>query len=441
PESPTKFEEFVRSVINPSEDEWLLPESLIPLLVKSAETSPRQAKRRINDLIVDTKIFGALQDAESVNEVFDSEEIAACMAVNRLFKDLLSPEQVKALAASENLRRQILFVVDDARTGTPEFEPEPSIAAIGSEILSVFRAGEYWYLFEKGAICRTWFENHELRQASREFLIASRGVEVEERQSQKAIVDEAIRGSLDLENGKPISKDHRTNVKKLSFAFSDLDNDGLRLLADLPSLRELDLTSTQVSDLAPLASLASLTWLSLANIQVSNLAPLAGLTSLTTLALPNTQVSDLTPLKGLTSLTALSLVNTQVSDLTPLARLTSLTWLNLVNTRISDLAPLASLTSLTTLALSNTRISDLTPLARLTSLTGLTLMRTQVSDLAPLAYLISLTELHLSNTQVSDLTPLKGLTSLRYLLIPESVSEAQRAQLRKSLPNLEIITK
>ncbi|MBI1332716.1 MAG: hypothetical protein GC165_07530 [Armatimonadetes bacterium] len=307
PESPTKFEEFVRSVINTSEDEWLLPESLIPLLVKSAETSPRQAKRRINDLIVDTKIFAALPDTEGKKGNYSPEEVAACMAVNRLLKDLLSLEQIKALTVRGDLRRQILSIIDETWYEAPELELEPSIAAIISEILLMFRAGDYLDLFEKRAIGRTWFENDELRQASREFLIESRGIGIDERRYQEAIVDKAIRRSLGLKDGEAISKEHRAKVEQLSFEYSHLDNSGLCLLTDLSSLSELYLKSTQISDLTPLVGLTSLTSLGLANTQVFDLSPLAGLPNLTALYLYNTQVSNFSVLASLPSLRYLTL--------------------------------------------------------------------------------------------------------------------------------------
>jgi Leucine-rich repeat (LRR) protein len=72
-------------------------------------------------------------------------------------------------------------------------------------------------------------------------------------------------------------------------------------LRELTNLTQLDLRSTQVSDLAPLCELINLTQLYLSHTQVSDLAPLSELTNLTHLYLPYTQVSDLAPLRELTN--------------------------------------------------------------------------------------------------------------------------------------------
>ncbi len=200
-----------------------------------------------------------------------------------------------------------------------------------------------------------------------------------------------------------------------SLYLSGTDVSDLAPLASLTALQSLNLRTTQVSDLAPLASLAALQSLNLTNTKVSDLAPLASLTALQSLDLSFTQVGDLAPLASLTALQSLYLPGTDVSDLAPLASLTGLRALNLVDTQVSDLAPLASLTALQSLYLSDTPVSDLAPLASLAALQSLHLMNTPVSDLAPLASLAALQSLDLMETQVSDLAPLASLAALQSL--------------------------
>ena len=57
---------------------------------------------------------------------------------------------------------------------------------------------------------------------------------------------------------------------------------------------------------------------------------IANLTALTSLNLSRTQVSDIAPLAGLTASTGLDLDDTQVSDIAHLAGLTALTRLDLI---------------------------------------------------------------------------------------------------------------
>src|SRR6516162_2555351 len=140
------------------------------------------------------------------------------------------------------------------------------------------------------------------------------------------------------------------------------------LLAKLPPLQSLDLSRTQVADLAPLKGLAALQRLNLSWTQVADLAPLKGLTTLQSLDLSLTHVTDLAPLKGLTTLQSLDLRRTQVADLAPLKGLAALQSLDLSWTQVADLAPLKGLAKLQRLNLIGTHFTDLEPLKGLTKL-------------------------------------------------------------------------
>jgi CheY-like chemotaxis protein len=89
-------------------------------------------------------------------------------------------------------------------------------------------------------------------------------------------------------------------------------------------------------------------YLDLSGLHLSGLPSLDNLPSLRILAISNTQVTDLSPLASLKSLQSLNLSNTPVSNIAPLAALTSLQWLDLSNTRVSNLSPLVDMTELIT---------------------------------------------------------------------------------------------
>jgi internalin A len=97
------------------------------------------------------------------------------------------------------------------------------------------------------------------------------------------------------------------------------------------------------------------------------IGPLARLTSLQTLEVSYTQITDLAPLAGLTALQTLHVSGTQITDLAPLAGLTALQTLHVYNTQIADLAPLAGLKALQRLYASSTNIKDLSSLTTLIS--------------------------------------------------------------------------
>ncbi|MFN7819132.1 MAG: leucine-rich repeat domain-containing protein, partial [Cyanobacteriota bacterium] len=208
---------------------------------------------------------------------------------------------------------------------------------------------------------------------------------------------------------------------ELAAPTGQLDLSGLEIselppeLEELTSLRSLDCSDTQVSDLEPLRGLPSLQTLYCSHTQVSDLEPLRGLPSLQELYCSDTQVSDLEQLRGLPSLQSLNCSGTQVSDLEQLRGLPSLQSLDCTYTQVSDLESLRDLHSLQSLNCSYTQVSDLEPLRGLPSLQTLDCSDTQVSDLEPLRGLPGLQTLNCSGTQVSDLKPLVDLQNLRSL--------------------------
>lgn len=165
---------------------------------------------------------------------------------------------------------------------------------------------------------------------------------------------------------------------------------------DLAKLKELDLSSEGLSDLAPLA----------------------GLTGTTSIYLNNNPVPDIAPLSGLTGLLALQLNQCQIINLTPLRNLKGLGYLNLNNNQVSDLAPLAGLRELELIGLSGNQVSDLAPLAGFKKLYHLELMDNRITDLAPLA----------------------DLKSLKYLSLDQNpgLTQAEIDKLQRALPNCEI---
>ncbi|MFU9922135.1 leucine-rich repeat domain-containing protein [Fannyhessea vaginae] len=103
----------------------------------------------------------------------------------------------------------------------------------------------------------------------------------------------------------------------------------------LHSLKTLDFSGNQVSDLTPLEGLDSLTKLVFDGNKVSDLSPLENLKSLENLLFSDNQVSDLTPLENLKSLKELIFIGNQVSDLTPLENLKKLDTLKMGNQTIA----------------------------------------------------------------------------------------------------------
>ena len=85
------------------------------------------------------------------------------------------------------------------------------------------------------------------------------------------------------------------------------------------------------------------------------------LVSIRSLDLSDKEISDIKPLESLTNLTILYLIHNKISDIKPLESLTNLTRLGLTNNKISDIKPLEFLTNLTDLFLDKIKSATLNP--------------------------------------------------------------------------------
>ena len=169
------------------------------------------------------------------------------------------------------------------------------------------------------------------------------------------------------------------------------------------TVKELDISLQQITDISPVRAFSGLEWLSLQNCPVSDLTALQEL-PLKGLNIAGTRVADLTALQRM-PLTNLNFCFAPVIDLSPISKL-PLTELHFSNTFIQDLAPLRGM-SLKHLGATFTMISNLRPLEGM-PLKMILMSGTQVADLSPLRGM-SLDTVHCSYTLVSDLSPLQGM--------------------------------
>ena len=184
------------------------------------------------------------------------------------------------------------------------------------------------------------------------------------------------------------------------------------------NLRELDLSGNQkITSLDPLKNLTGLETLTMEYMgsdALAGLSPLADMASLRELNLYGSYVDDTGFLSELKSLETLNLFVKDANALAPLAGLARLTSLDVYADRevALDLSPLAGLTGLTRLNLSACKTAGISPLRGLTNLTFLSLSNCLVTDISPLSGLTALTELHLNSNQIADISPLAGLTRI-----------------------------
>lgn len=256
------------------------------------------------------------------------------------------------------------------------------------------------------------------------------------------------------ENTQSLSAIPTDEFWTISFASSNISDEGMPCFGKLTGVHEVDLHGTKVGDkgLACLSPLKSIYILNLArtHVTVAGLAKLAAnFEPITQLDLSNTEVdykvSD--ELKKLLLLTGLSLAGTKVTDATvqQLAALNHLESLNLSRTPITDeaLKSIARLTNLKRLSLSDTKVSNLglKHLAALKQLENLTLTRTLVNNdgLSYIVQLPALKTLSLDGTKVTarGIPQLKRLSKLRELSL-YATEAGLSGKLRKLLPQCVI---
>lgn len=85
-------------------------------------------------------------------------------------------------------------------------------------------------------------------------------------------------------------------------------------------------------------------------------------------------------------------------------------------------------------------VGDISVLKELNKLIILGFRNSNISDISVLAGLTDLEQLDLEGNQIRDISPLKGLTKLEYLCLSGNpISETQIAELKRALPDTEII--
>ena len=100
--------------------------------------------------------------------------------------------------------------------------------------------------------------------------------------------------------------------------------------------RSVELRKSTDVDLTLLGQMPELKCIALSYSQVSNLSPLAELRELDEIYLEGTNVRDLSPLANLPNLEMLWLDSTPVTDLSPLYGLTNLKWIKLRDTQLTE---------------------------------------------------------------------------------------------------------
>lgn len=228
------------------------------------------------------------------------------------------------------------------------------------------------------------------------------------------------------------------NLTKLTVRSTVVSQDELAVIATLPKLHDLTLSSCSIPNITPLQKAVGLVSLDLSgNGSIRNLDPLRDLVSLQSLSLKGNAVNNLTAISGLSNLTQLDISSNAVTSLASISALTRLTTLDASSNTISNLGDIKNLKALTTLNLSANKLTSVNALAECTTLKELNVSTNALTDIAKLKALVNLENLDFSfnqiqaipafpkdcqlavingsNNKITSVEPLSGLHNLNFV--------------------------
>jgi len=134
----------------------------------------------------------------------------------------------------------------------------------------------------------------------------------------------------------------------------------ISLLANLTSLKELDIAENMISDYSPLANLQNLERLGIGGngSGYTDLSPLKNLINLTSISAHWCGIDDISALKDMTELTYINFFNNSIVDISLLGDLEKLEYVELGMNKINDITPLYNLQLIAHINLRNNPIPE-----------------------------------------------------------------------------------
>lgn len=261
---------------------------------------------------------------------------------------------------------------------------------------------------------------------------------VQEIDFQDSLMEQAIRDVLGIQDDRTLFTNELWNIREFTVPegaqdYTDLQYmihlqsltiDGgpsgqLSHIGDLKEIQKLSVKNLNVtsSDMEAVSRLTSLTELTLHSCGVSTIAPLSGLTALTHLDLSNNAIRNISAIASMTELEALYLQRNVIEDLSPLSKCMLLRKLDVSYNTLTSVEPLKTLTGILYLSLNNNSISDISAIAVMTDLKELNVEKNNLSDISAVAQCTKLTYLNVAYNSITDLTPTKDhmfITTLNF---------------------------
>lgn len=196
---------------------------------------------------------------------------------------------------------------------------------------------------------------------------------------------------------------HLNKLESLDLSGTVFPADQLKVLANLPSLKDLTLSGCGLSTIAGLDEVQTLTRLDLSNNTLRNLEVLSDMDNLQELYLQHNAVTGLNALGSLTGLETLDISYNSVTDLTPLSSCMMLSSLSADNNALKSLQGVEELTLLTHLSANHNKLMEISVLANCHELVEVSIANNAVSDISAISALTELEVLDFSHNEVEFL--------------------------------------
>ena len=222
-----------------------------------------------------------------------------------------------------------------------------------------------------------------------------------------------------INNQEYVSFDDLSSISYLDLSGYNLTNNDLNVLKYFTSLKCLDISNNNITDISSLSTLKELTILEASNNKITDISVLSSFTKLETLYLENNNISDITPIKDLFELTILLLDNNKLTNYTNVFNnLNGLSILSLENCNIGDITfgsneilslnlsnnpnlKFLSKVNVNIIELDNNNLSNLDILSNIdaSNLKSLSLVNNDIKDISVLTNYKSLASLNLSENK------------------------------------------
>ena len=233
-----------------------------------------------------------------------------------------------------------------------------------------------------------------------------------------------------------------TKLETLDLTGCRFSSDDLAILAKLPNLTNLTLSSCSLSTISALEGAPALTKLDISyNGGVRNLQALSSIPTLKELYLNNNALSNdansLPQLAGLANLEKLDVSYNSITSLDPISSCIKLNWLCADGNQLTNLDGISPLSLLTHLSLDYNKLTDVSTLGSCMELTNLSIANNEVTDISDLSTLMKLEILDFSYNKVSALPTWQDGCTLR--TIDGSYNELTSIDNLKTLEHLSYV--